>query len=191
MESWWPPWCASSWQQKAKGSCVSVFDLVLLVLLLLGAFKGFRRGLLLEVVGILAFVLAIYVGARFLEEGKALVAAFSSIQEEYLPYAAFLLLFVLVVVGLQLLGFVLKKVLDMTLLGTFDNLAGALLGILKFAFGLSLLFWLLSRLGIALPLEWTEGSSIYAYIQPVAPFVVELAASWLPFFQELWQQPGA
>lgn len=166
---------------------MSIFDLVLLFLLLVGAYKGFRRGLMLEIAGLIAFLLGIYLGVRFLEEGKALLAGFTDIQTEYLPYAAFLLLFVVVVVGVHLLGYLLKKILDMTLLGTFDNLAGAFLGLLKFAFAISLLLWLLVRLQVILPGEWLADSVVYDYVAPVAPFVIDKVAVWLPYLQELWQ----
>ena len=52
---------------------MSVFDVVIIGLLVFGAFKGYRKGFLLEAVAILSFVLAIIGGFRLLHWGMSVL----------------------------------------------------------------------------------------------------------------------
>lgn len=165
---------------------MNTFDIILLIPLVYGAYRGFRKGFLLEVIAIFAFILAIIGGFKLLHLGMDLLDQYFNISGELLPYAAFIIIFILIILLVNLLGKVLKKVVDMTLLGAVDNLAGAILSVIKWAFGISIILWLTSSFGPAIPEEYTEGSMLYPYILPFAPVVVEYFSAFMPFAHDLF-----
>ena len=167
---------------------MSIVDVIILLLLLLGAYKGYTKGMLLEIIGILAFLIALVVGFKLLHWAMHLLNEQDVINESLLPYIAFLLLFAAIVIGINLLGKALKKVLDMTFFGTFDNLAGAIIGLFKWALGISVLIWLLSSLEVQLPPDSLTGSRVYPLLQPFAPKVFDTLGEVLPTAESLLQQ---
>lgn len=166
---------------------MSAIDIVILLLLLLGAYKGYTKGLLLEIIGIIAFGVALVAGFKLLSWGIELINTHISIDESLLPYIAFLLLFAAIVIGINLLGKALKKVLDMTFFGTFDSLAGAIVGLFKWALAISVLIWLLNTLEVELPTEALAGSYVYPLLQPFAPQVFSTLGEVLPSTENLFQ----
>ncbi|WP_017730012.1 CvpA family protein [Nafulsella turpanensis] len=166
---------------------MSAVDIVLLLLLLLGAYKGYTKGLLLEVIGIIALVVALIAGFQLLQWAMDLLGTQLDINESLLPYIAFLLLFAAIVVGINLLGKALKKILDMTFFGTFDNLIGAMVGLLKWALALSVLIWLINTLEVKLPAEAVADSFVYPVLEPFAPQVFGMMGDVLPAIQNLLQ----
>ena len=159
---------------------------MILLLLLLGAYKGYTKGMLLEVIGILAFFVALVAGFKLLHWGTNLLSEQIDISESFLPYVAFLLLFAAIVIGINLLGKALKKVLDMTFFGTFDNLAGAIIGLFKWALAISIFIWLIDTLEVSLPSDAMADSFVYPLLQPFAPQVFSSLGDVLPSAQSLF-----
>lgn len=162
-----------------------VVDIILLVILLLGAWSGYRKGLMLEVVAIAAFVLAIIGGFKLLDSAMNIVASFYDGFGTFLPVVAFFLIFILVIVVVNLAGRFLKKVIDWTPLGFFDNIAGAALGIFKWALGVSILLWVGSSAGFELPKSAVDKAKIYPVVVEVAPKVGAWIGSVFPPFRDL------
>ena len=148
---------------------MSTVDIVLIILLLYGGYRGYKKGLLLEVIAIAAFILAIIGAFKLLHEGMAFLDQHFSISGQILPYLAFILIFILIIILVNMLGKWVKKVIDMTLLGSFDNFAGGIIGILKWAFALSILIWITTSFNVSLSEQWTSGSVIYPYVEVFAP----------------------
>lgn len=148
---------------------------------------GFRKGLLMEIISILAFILAIIGGFKLLHVVIDLLAPHLGGAGNMLPVIAFLIIFIGIIVGVNLLGKILKKILDMTLLGGIDNFAGALLGLLKWSFGISLVLWLANSVEISVSEEMAEGTYVYPIVASIAPEVINKLADYLPFIQDLFQ----
>ena len=164
---------------------MSTTDIIILALLAIGAYRGFTKGFILEMVGILALLLGIFGAIFLLQEGMVYMEEQFEIANNILPYVTFLVLFVLIILGVNLLGRIVKKILDLTLLGTLDNLAGALVGAFKWALAISFIIWASTAFGIYFFDEEKEGSQLYSYIADLAPWVVEKVKSFAPGFDEV------
>ena len=134
----------------------------------------------MELVSILAFVLAIIGGFKLLHLGMDLLQDQFHLSGKLLPYLSFLLIFVCIILLVNILGRVIKKVIDLTLLGGVDSLAGALVGVLKWTFGLSALLWIFNYFQLN-PFHNESHSWLYAFIEGFAPQVVEYISIVLPF----------
>lgn len=103
-----------------------------------------------------------------------------------LPFISFFLIFVVIVLIVNLVGIVLKKTIDMTILGSFDDLAGSLAGLLKWAVSISFLIWLLGFFNFRLGHEYTEGAVIYPFIASIAPWLIDTISIAMPFIKEFF-----
>lgn len=154
----------------------------MLIPLAWGAFNGYRKGLLVEIVAVVAFVVAMIVGFKFLAFGIDLLSPYISreLARKILPWLGFSVIFFPTIFLINQMGFALRRSLRYTILGTFDSLAGAVVGLFTWVFGISVLLWLFSYMGVQMPPRQTKGALLYAYIRPVAPLVMDKAAVWVP-----------
>lgn len=157
-----------------------ITSLVLIFIFLVGGVQGYRKGFLLEIISLLAFFLAVLGGFKLLDFSINLLEPYRDSLGGFLPIAAFILVFVAILVILNLVGRILKKIIDLTLLGSFDNLAGAALGIFKMALFLSILHWILVKMGFEWPHQLHEDSVVYRATATVAPAVAGVLVSLFP-----------
>lgn len=165
---------------------MSTFDIILIIPIVYGAYRGFKKGFLLEVIAIIAFILAVIGGFKLLHWGMDLLDQYFDISGQVLPYIAFVLIFIGIILLINLLGKALKKIIDLTLLGAVDNIAGALLSAIKWAFGLSVILWLSATFDVGIPEDWERESMLYPYLLPFAPAVVDFFSAIVPFAHDLF-----
>lgn len=165
---------------------MSRIDIALAIMLLIGAFTGYRKGFLSELFSLLAIILGILAGFKLMGEAMILLSGNYSIDDNVLPYVAFAVVFLIVVIAVSLLGKVLKTSLEKTVLGNADQLAGSLLGILKAAFMASVLLWIITSMNVNIPEHWMEDSWLHPMIASLAPAVTAWIGEVFPVFSDLF-----
>lgn len=161
---------------------MNVLDIFLIVPLLWGAYRGYQRGLFIEIIGVIAFVIALVIGFKFLGFGMNLIAPAigESLANRFLPYLSFMVIFFPTIFFINKIGWMLRRALRFTILGTIDGFAGALVGIFTWVFGISTFIWLMNTIEIRLPNELIKGSLVYPHIVQVAPTVISKVSDWIP-----------
>jgi membrane protein required for colicin V production len=153
-----------------------------------GAVSGYRRGFLLELFFLLAIVLGILLGFKLMGAGVEYLTREFNADKAVLPYISFLVIFLIVIAAVTMIGRMIKNSVDKTFLGKIDAWAGSALGIIKFAFSISVIIWLLEALQYAPTEDWKEGSVLYPMAAQVAPTLSEYFGEFLPFFKETFKQ---
>ena len=98
------------------------WGLVLLLILLYGAFRGWKNGLIKEIVSFFGIFVGFYLAYHFYKQSEVGVLGF-------------LLIWICVPLVLGIVAWLITKVLDnIIVLGTMNKLFGAVAGFLKFAF---------------------------------------------------------
>lgn len=158
---------------------MSGLDLFILTPLLIGAFRGYRKGLIVEAFGILAFVFAIILGFKLLYFGASIVEGFLGIENiRWLsPYLSFFVVFLPALYLIRLVGTILKKAVRLTPLGMLDGLFGAVIGVLTAAFGISLLLLFAQRIGVPMS---SDESFLYTYVADFAPKTISFISDLVP-----------
>ena len=163
---------------------MSTADIVILILLGLGAVRGYRQGFVVEAFSLVAFFLGIIIALHLTIPVTARFFAESSFFE-IIAVLVFISLFVLLSVGIKLGGRAIKSALDVTILGSIDSLVGGLTGVLKWAFLVSVVFWILDSVGVGFQQEFVTDSLIFPYIVNVAPQVLEWVGELIPAINNL------
>jgi len=165
---------------------MTALDLLLLLPLAVGTVKGYRRGLVLEVVSLLAFVLGVVGGLSLLSAAVPVVRSYLGELFGLLPLVAFLLVLVGIMWGVHLLGSLVKTAVHLTPLGVLDNLLGAAAGALKWLLGLSLLLHGTALAGLSLLAPTlTAGSVVLPWVAKATPLALQLTGYVLPFAKHL------
>lgn len=163
-------------------------DIVILVLILFGAYKGYRDGFLMGVATLAALVVGIFIAFKFTSEGMEFLQERFNADKAFLPYLSFFLIFITIVILVTLLGKFLRHSIDKTFLGRLDEAFGAVLGAFKMLFMLSIFLWIIDSLKVDLPSDWTEESFIYPFTVHLAPEIAGWLAQFLPFFEEIFPE---
>jgi membrane protein required for colicin V production len=141
---------------------MNYIDIFLIVPLLWGAFKGFKKGLIIEVVSLAALGLGIWGGVYFSDYAVNLII--EKVDDKYIPITAFMLTFLAIVLVVYFLGRLLEKIIDIVQLKFINKLAGACFGLLKFGLIISILLFITDRYNQQfnfLPEDFSENSLIY------------------------------
>ena len=161
-------------------------DIFLIILLIIGAVQGYREGFLMGVISLLAIILGILGGFALLGQAMLMVEDTIKVDESVLPYVAFFIVFVIIVVVVSLIGKALKATIDKSLLGSLDQAVGAVLGIVKTAFILSVLIWLARSFAADAWLAWAEDSPLFRVIASFAPTLASAVGLAFPSLGDIF-----
>ncbi|KWW24733.1 MAG: CvpA family protein [bacterium] len=152
---------------------MNYLDIIIAIILLLFGVKGFRKGLIIEVVTLLAFAVGIYGAMHFSDFTAEHLKEFMEINPKYLNTTAFVLTFILLVILVNIIGRMVTKLIQAMNLGFFNKLGGAVFGMAKGVLLCSIMVMVLNNfqlLGVVKP-EVREQSKLYPYIEETVPYV--------------------
>lgn len=163
---------------------MNFLDIFFIVVFILGAIKGFVRGFIVELFAFLAFFVGLFVA---IELTIPVAHRFFSSSGYFQAFTiiVFVGLFVVAVILINLLAKIIKKALDLTFMGFFDNILGAIAGVFKWAFILSVFFWVFDSIGLRLPLDQADDSLLYPLVQAIGPGTYKWLSGILPFVNDM------
>jgi membrane protein required for colicin V production len=167
---------------------LSGIDFVICALLIVGAFVGYKEGFLLGLFSFLAIVLGVMGGFALLGWAMLMLDDSFDIDKKILPYVAFGVVFLAIVLVVRLLANLIKLSIDKTFLGKMDQAAGALLGVFRAAFMLSVVLWILDAIKISLPEDWMTNSWLYPPVAAFAPLIGGWIGDVFPAFQDIFSR---
>ena len=106
-------------------------DIILGVLLAFALYKGVRNGLFVELASLVSLLAGIYFAIKFSSFIKELLAGFVKWNPNTIQVVAFILTFLLVVIGISLLGKFLTGIADFAFLGWLNKIGGGFFRVLK------------------------------------------------------------
>ena len=152
---------------------MNYLDIIIAILLLLFGIKGFRKGLIIEVVTLLAFAVGIYGAMHFSDFTAEHLQDFVEINPKYLNTIAFVLTFILLVLLVNLIGRWVTNLIKAMNLNFWNKLGGFVFGVVKGVLLCSVLVLVLNNfqlLGVV-KAEVREQSKLYPYIEQTVPYV--------------------
>ena len=165
---------------------MSGLDIALIIVILLGAYSGFKEGFLMGLISFLAIVLGILGGFKLMGEAMLFLSDKFNVDKAVLPYIAFCVVFIIIVILVTLLGRMIKASLDENFLGRVDQAAGALLGMIKVTFLASIIIWLSNSLKPDALDKWSDHSRLYPKVAAFAPMVTGWIGKYVPVFKDIF-----
>jgi membrane protein required for colicin V production len=163
---------------------MSIIDIIIVIILGLGTYEGYRKGFLLGVLGLFGFVIAVILGLYFMDPMNDWLAKNVTEFNLGFPILGFIVVFLLTLFFIKITGWILKQMMDMVLLGPIDSVVGALFGAVKAAFFISLFFWQAGLFKLEMPKKWTKDSEMLYFIEPIAPGIVAAVQPFFPSIEE-------
>jgi membrane protein required for colicin V production len=119
---------------------MEIIDLIILIPLIYGTWKGFKKGFIMELFTILALLVGLYAAFHFSDKITEMIVGKTHEKPGYLPAISFLLLFLAVGAMVYFGGKALEQVLKIAQLSFLNKGIGALIGILKWGYLIGCIF---------------------------------------------------
>lgn len=153
---------------------INTLDLIILIPLLLWAWQGYKKGLIISVASLAALVLGLYFAFYFSDFTAGQLKKHFDISPEYMAIVSFIVTFIVVVVAVVLVGKLLHKFVNVLMLGFLNKAAGLVFGVLKGALYLSILMFLINYFDPGehlLKKEYKQKSLLYTPVASFAPLL--------------------
>ncbi len=121
---------------------MNIIDLIIIILLAIAAFDGWRRGFAVQLCTLLGVFVAIWIANGC----GTIVGRLLLLGDDYEFVGGFILVFVTIMIGVFILSRMLKKIFRLVGLGVFDMILGCLLSVCKCAIILSLVLTIFDSL---------------------------------------------
>lgn len=161
-------------------------DLVVLVFLALGLLKGFKKGLIRELFGLVGAILAIVI-AYHSYQGLS-----ETLMEKYplSTWQAQTISFIVLIVGISLLGaflgYIWSKAISFTPFAILDHIGGAAFGVAKVGVVVLILLIFFSAINVTTINLILDESTVVQQIGVLLPFVYDYIDQYWP---ANWQRP--
>lgn len=124
---------------------MNYIDIIIVIPLLWGAYKGYTKGFIIEAASIAALLLGIYGAIHFSVYTSELLIDNFNIGSKYLPLISFALTFILIVIAVHFVARLVNKLIKAVALNFVNRIAGAVFGVAKFALIISIILNLLNK----------------------------------------------
>ncbi|MGP8214655.1 MAG: CvpA family protein [Bacteroidia bacterium] len=156
-------------------------DIFLILPIAWGFYKGFKKGLIVELASILAIILGVYACAKFSDMVASFLGAelHSHLSSFYLSIMADIILFIGILMLVFFLAKRIQKLAEALFLGIANRLLGGLFGAFKWALLLSVLLYFFDILNAKTAIVSTdllEHSWVYNHLVLLAPMIMPALA---------------
>lgn len=154
---------------------MNFLDIIVIIPVLWGAFKGFKNGLISEGGTIVALILGIWASVNFSEFMTKYIQEYTSISPDYQQITAFGCVFVLVIVLCFIITKIILRFCKAINILWLDKLLGIVFGMSKYLIILSFLFYLTNTLiksYATKPIETIETSVFFKPMAETAESIV-------------------
>ena len=154
-----------------------VFGVIIVVVAIMGAFKGFVR----QIVGLLSIFAGVWCAFRFSSWAAVKVQQWCHAGERTMYIACFIIIVVLVILLGWLLARFIEKILKITTLGWLNRLLGAILGAAKIILLLSVIVYAFNRINT----NWNLVSNATLKESSIWVWLVDLYEKVFPYLLKI------
>ena len=154
---------------------MNYFDIIIIIPLLWGAYKGFKKGLVIEVASFVALFLGVWGGVKFSAVSAKYLGEMFEISEKIMPLISFSVTFIIIVIAVFALAKLLQKFIKLIALGLVNKIAGGAFGILKFTLIISVVLNIVNTVNNQIEFidpEMEDSSLLYKPVLKVALIVI-------------------
>jgi len=166
-----------------------LIDFTFAALLILAIIKGYQKGLILAIFSIIAFIIGLAAALKLSTAVAAYLKDSISVSAKWMPFIAFALVFLIVVLLVRLGAKLIEKTFQAVLLGWVNRIGGILFYAALYFIILSIFIFYAEKLQILQPAT-IQSSVTYKFIQPWGPKLMDNIGSLIPFFKDMFTQLG-
>ena len=164
-----------------------IIDVTYFIIMILAVVAGFRKGIVVGIFSFLAFIIGL---AAALKLSTVVAHHFETPggnSAKWLPVISFLLVFIVVAFLVNLGARIIKKTVSFAMLGWLDKIGGILFYIIIYTIIFSVILFFAEKTFL-IKKETIAKSSVYDYVAPWGPKVIDNLGKIIPVFKDLFLQ---
>ena len=162
-----------------------IIDIAFVLVIILAIFKGIKKGLILGIFSLLAFVIGLAAALKLSVVVAAYLKDNAGSFTKWLPLISFMLVFIAVVLLVGLVARVIKKTMQFAMLGLLDSVGGIILYVTIYTIIFSIFLFFADKLFLIKPAT-VHDSKIYTYVAPWGPKVIDNLGKIIPIFKDMF-----
>ena len=164
-----------------------LIDIITVVLVLVAVFKGLRKGFVVAVFSLVAYFIGLAAALKLSTLMAGYIGSNIEVSQRWLPFLAFFLVFVIVVLLVNLGAKAIEGMMKMMMLGWLNRIAGVILYTVIYFFIYSILLFYFTQLHM-IKEDTIRASATYSYIEPLGPKMINILGSIIPFFKNMFAE---
>jgi membrane protein required for colicin V production len=164
-----------------------LIDLVFAVLMIVAIVKGYRKGLIIAVFSIIAFIIGLAAALKLSAAVAEYIKDSVSISSKWLPFIAFAIVFITVVILVRLGAKLIEKGFQLVLLGWLNRIGGIIVYVVLYIIILSIFLFYAEKLQLVRP-SAIASSQTYSFVQPWGPKVIDGFGKLIPIFKDMFTE---
>lgn len=171
---------------------MNLVDWIIIIILIFFAVRGFSRGFLQGIAGLVGVIVALVLAVQFMDDLSSILLHFFSLSPRVAVLLTAVIIFFVVFLGFIFTAKFLRSVLKMAALGWVDRIAGTALGLVKGAVIVSIVALMISLIPFRGKAQAEfDQSLLFRPAQRIAPMVFDAISKGIPiagdFYDELKQ----
>jgi len=162
-------------------------DIFFIIVFIGALIKGYRTGFIVAVFSLFAFIAGLAAALKLSAWVALKLSDHVKTSEKWLPVISFIIVFIAVALLVRLGAKLIQKTFEMAMLGWLNRLSGMALFVLLYALILSVFLFYAVQVRLVLP-ESLDKSTLYPYLQPLAPKFIKILGDIIPWFKGLFEQ---
>lgn len=150
----------------------TIFDVVVIGLLVLGAFMGYNKGIIASAASLAALFLGIWGAIKFSDFVAGYISQWIHTDARVTNIISFAIVFILIVIAVHFIARALENMVEAAAIGTLNKVFGSAFGVLKYALIVSVLLVIVNAFKPSLmSQEFKQKSLFYKPIASFAPTI--------------------
>lgn len=162
-----------------------LIDIIFAVLMVMAGIKGYQKGFVIAVLSVLAFIIGLAAALKLSNAVASYLAGSVNASARWLPFIAFILVFLAVVILVRLGGRLIEKTLQLALLGWANRIAGILLYAVLYTVIFSIVLFYAEKLNLLQP-SVINASLTHEFIKPWGPLLMDNMGRLIPWFKDMF-----
>jgi membrane protein required for colicin V production len=162
-----------------------IIDSAFFIIMVVAVFKGFSKGFVVGIFSFFALIIGLAAALKLSSVVALHLEASSGIAGKWMPFVAFSLVFLVVILLVRLGAQLIKKTVSLAMLGWLDRLAGILLYAILYTIIFSVLLFFAEKMVLLKP-EQISDSRVYGFVSPWGPAVIDNLGKIIPPFKDMF-----
>jgi membrane protein required for colicin V production len=153
---------------------MNYLDIIILIPLLWGLYKGFTKGLIIELASLVALFLAVWGGINFSDSLTEYLREEMGWSSTFLPIISFSIIFLVILLLVYAIAKLTELFVKTIALGFVNRLLGGIFGVLKYGLIISALIFIMNTIEKTIPLipvEEKHNSLLYEPFEKITIFI--------------------
>jgi membrane protein required for colicin V production len=162
-----------------------LIDICFAVIIILAIIKGYRRGLIVALFSIVAFIIGLAAALKLSTLVAGWLGDSTSISARWLPFISFLVVFFGVVMLVHLGAKLIEKTFQVAMLGWLNRIGGIALYVVMYTILFSVFLFFAQEMNLVKE-PTIKASVCYEYVSPWGPKVIDGFGKVIPLFKDMF-----